>query len=236
MDYCEDEVVSVECVECDSFRYDLTVEGNHNFFANGVLVHNCQNCYNEIPVGSYVMEEKLEGSSCTIYFNDGVFGVCSRNLDLKINEENENNSFVKTALRYGFDGALKHFGKNIAVQAELIGPGIQGNIYKLSEPKLFIFDVFDIDEQRYLTPAERLSVLEKIESGGLFKFDRVPVVGNFVMPDSQFAPTLENIIEMAEGTSELQMFQGREGVVFKSLTGRFSFKAISNTYLLKQKD
>lgn len=195
-----------------------------------------QNCYNEIPSGSYVMEEKLEGSSCTIYFYNGVYGVCSRNLDLEIEEYNKDNAFIKTASRYGFDGALKHFGKNIAIQAELVGPGIQGNIYKLHEPKLFVFDVFDIDKQEYLTPAERTEVLNKLESGGLFKFDRVPVVGNFVMNPSVFCPTTEDILSLAEGKSELNMIQEREGVVFKSLAGRFSFKAISNVYLLKQKD
>ena len=195
-----------------------------------------QNCYNEIPSGSYVMEEKLEGSSCTIYFYNGVYGVCSRNLDLEIEEYNKDNAFIKSASRYGFDGALKHFGKNIAIQAELVGPGIQGNIYKLHEPKLFVFDVFDIDKQEYLTPAERTEVLNKLESGGLFKFDRVPVVGNFVMNPSVFCPTTEDILSLAEGKSELNMIQEREGVVFKSLAGRFSFKAISNVYLLKQKD
>ena len=24
-------------------RYDLEIENNHNYFANGVLVHNCKN-------------------------------------------------------------------------------------------------------------------------------------------------------------------------------------------------
>jgi hypothetical protein len=37
------EVVSVEPVEIpDNYVYDLTVEGCHDFYANGILVHNCQ--------------------------------------------------------------------------------------------------------------------------------------------------------------------------------------------------
>jgi len=35
------EVVSVEEVEETEDTYDITVEENHNFFANGILVHNC---------------------------------------------------------------------------------------------------------------------------------------------------------------------------------------------------
>lgn len=211
-------------------------KGNFPSFIRKTDQERVQNCYNDIPPGSYVMEEKLEGSSCTIYFNQGVFGICSRNLDLQISEENKDNSFIKTALQEGWDGALKHFGKNIAIQAELVGPGIQGNIYKLPSTKLYVFDVFDIDKQEYLTPAERTEVLDKIDSGGLFKFNRVPVVGNFVVYDETMMSSIESILDAADGRSELNMIQDREGLVFKSLSGRYSFKVISNKYLLRTRE
>lgn len=211
-------------------------KGNFPSFLRKTDQERVQNCYSEIPPGAYVKEEKLEGSSCTIYYNEGVFGVCSRNLDLKINDENASNTFIATALKEKWDGALKHYGKNIAIQAELIGPGIQDNIYKLGEHKLYVFDIFDIDRQEYLTPAERLSVLEKIESGGLFKFNRVPVIGNFVVYAESMMPSLESILDAADGRSALNMTQDREGEVYKSLSGRFSFKVISNRYLLGQKE
>ena len=36
---CED--FKLECLgEIEDFVYDIEVEGNHNFFANGILVHN----------------------------------------------------------------------------------------------------------------------------------------------------------------------------------------------------
>lgn len=36
-------IISIEETETDeNYTYDLTVEKNHNFYANGVLVHNCQ--------------------------------------------------------------------------------------------------------------------------------------------------------------------------------------------------
>jgi hypothetical protein len=87
-----------------------------------------------------------------------------------------------------------------------------------------------------LTPAERNAVLNQIECGGLFKFDRAPVVGNFVMPDIGVPPSLDEILALSESFSELNVTQQREGVVFKSLNSRYSFKAISNKYLLNQKD
>lgn len=43
----EDEVVSVKIYEVPEVEvYDITVEGNHNFFAEGTLVHNCQDISN----------------------------------------------------------------------------------------------------------------------------------------------------------------------------------------------
>lgn len=44
----EDIIVEITEIECDSLRFDIEVEDNHNFFANGILVHNCQNMAREI--------------------------------------------------------------------------------------------------------------------------------------------------------------------------------------------
>ena len=35
-------MIKIEYLENQEDVYDLTVDGNHNFFANGILVHNCQ--------------------------------------------------------------------------------------------------------------------------------------------------------------------------------------------------
>lgn len=36
------EILEIEEIESDSKLYDITVEDNHNFFANGCLLHNCE--------------------------------------------------------------------------------------------------------------------------------------------------------------------------------------------------
>jgi len=61
--------------------------------------------------------EKLDGSSMTIYLNKGEFGVCSRNLDLDLNQEN--NTFVNEGKRY--EERLRKWNHNIAIQGELVG-------------------------------------------------------------------------------------------------------------------
>ena len=89
----------------------------------------------------FEITEKLEGSSMTCYLIDGEFGVCSRNLDLK---ETADNTFWQVARRDELEGKMRECGgiSNWAIQGELIGPGIQGNIYKLSQPEFRIFDVY----------------------------------------------------------------------------------------------
>lgn len=106
---------------------------------------------------------KLDGSSITIYAKDGCPGVCSRNLDLKMTAKNAGNAFVKTARESGLIDALLIYesltNKAMAVQGELCGPGIQDNPLKLKKVQIFLFDVYDINAQRYLTPIERYEFL-----------------------------------------------------------------------------
>jgi len=89
----------------------------------------------------FEITEKFEGSSFTAYYQDGEVGVCSRNLELKTEtEEDRNNPFVKAFFELGIRDALFKLGTNIAVQGELIGPGIQGNIYNLDKHAVAIVD------------------------------------------------------------------------------------------------
>ncbi len=39
------EILEITEIDSDSLLYDITVEDNHNFFANGCLVHNCEAVY-----------------------------------------------------------------------------------------------------------------------------------------------------------------------------------------------
>lgn len=46
--------------------YDITVEGNHNFFANGVLVHNCQEVLLPTKPIENVSDEHGEVATCIL--------------------------------------------------------------------------------------------------------------------------------------------------------------------------
>lgn len=187
----------------------------------------CQNLVKEInaaiEVGlQFEVTEKLEGSSCTMYLDpEGEFHVCSRNLDLKFDE---NNSFWKVAKKYDVENELRSanaFG--YAVQGELIGPGIQGNIYKLTDFEFRVFDVYNANEGRYLTPGERAVFVADL---GLMHVPLIRVRFGLC--------PVQELLEYAEGKSVLNDKQEREGIVFKEINGGMTFKAISNKYLLKQ--
>lgn len=175
---------------------------------------------------TFELTEKLEGSSMTVYRIRGEFGVCSRNLDLK---RDENNAFWATAIAEDIERKIVDvFGpdNDIAIQGELIGPGIQGNIYKLSKTEFHVYDIFDVQSGLYLYPEFRQRLVAKM---GL---THVPILA---IDKDLGTGDVDYILEWAEGKSVLNEKQEREGIVFKEMRGGMTFKAISNKYLLGEK-
>jgi RNA ligase (TIGR02306 family) len=172
----------------------------------------------------FEVTEKLEGSSMTCYLIDGVFGVCSRNLDLK---ETEGNAFWQVARKEQIEEKMRSTGDgDWAIQGELIGPGIQGNIYKLSEPEFRVFDVYNIQSGDYLMPIYRRALIERM---GL---KHVPVL---LVDKDLGVGSVDEILQWADGASKIGAGPLREGIVFKQVNGGMTFKAISNSYLLGEK-
>lgn len=189
-----------------------------------------QNLVNELATArdsglQFELTEKLEGSSMTCYLIDGEFGVCSRNLDLK---ETEGNSFWEAARRFDVENKMRISGfNNFAIQGELIGPGIQGNIYKLSRTEFRVFDMYDIKAGAYLIPHVRLFSIK------VMNLLHVPVIAT---NKDLGVGSVEEILQWAEGASKLNDKQEREGIVFKEVNGGMTFKTISNKYLMNEKD
>ena len=187
----------------------------------------CQNLDMSLYAGERVyITEKLDGTSFSCYFNNGVFGVCGRNWELT---ETNDNSLWRMANMLELKDKLTKLGKNIAIQGELVGNGINGNLYKLNDHKLFFFTGYDIDKGHRLFFDE----LEWL----LFRLDvpMVPVLEKYgyVLPNENL---VDNMLKYAEGKSILNMGVDREGVVVRGLETEFSFKAINNVYLLGNKE
>ena len=188
----------------------------------------CQNLKREIAgsIGTaFEVTEKLDGSSMTVYLLDGVFGVCSRNLDLK---ESEGNTFWKAARELDLETKMRDVADNFAIQGELIGEGIQKNIYGIKGHEFHVYDMYDILVGAYMPPPQVSNNCEK------FGLHHCPVLDdNCILTEYD---TVDRLLELAEGKSRLNSKVDREGLVFKAVNGGFSFKAISNKFLMKHGD
>jgi RNA ligase (TIGR02306 family) len=166
---------------------------------------------------------KLDGSSFTCYKWRDHVGVCSRNLELV---DTDDNSFWQIMRKHDLVNKLRALGRNIAIQGELMGPGVQDNREGFTELRMFVFDIFDIDQQMYLSTFERHALIDQLE------LESVPVIETCAFPGFS---SVKDFLRYAERESVNNPVA--EGVVFKSITNpNCSFKAISNAYLLKGGD
>lgn len=220
-------------------------------------VQNITNLYLKAVADGEEFEEsfKLDGSSLTAFVKDGVSGVASRNVGFRMEDEKrsflstlsrwfdqywnrgmavhrckwervikkDDNAFTQMATEAGLIEAIRRDGRNLAIQGEMCGPSIQKNFEGLDKNTFFCYDVFLIDEQRYMLPAERIKFCT--DQG----VNHVPV--NYTGPLKSL--TVAEVLSRADGPSGLNG-KFREGFVYKSTKRDFSFKVISNKYLLKE--
>ncbi len=184
-----------------------------------------QNMWREVDARRgelYEMSLKLDGSSCTLFKKDGEVRVCSRNWELKVNEENKNNTFISFALKFG-----ERLPEGYAFQGEAMGPGIQGNREQFKDHRFFVFEIVDLATRTKVDADFRAKMVTALG------MDHAPLIGSY--REFPFA-TLEEALAEVEKMKSIN-HPIAEGVVFKSLTDpEFSFKIISNKFLLKGGD
>ena len=220
MNIVEVDIKSIENIdEHKEYFFDLTIEDNHNYFAQSILVHNCS----------------------TTFFLDATkrkhdFGVCSRNVR-QMTPDMENyhtkssgtNVYWEMALKYDMQNALEDIAKKydvqrVVLQGETYGEAIQGNPLHLKYRDFAAFNlVFD---------GERLGSIQAKEILDDYKIPFVPIIDDaYYMPD-----TFEELKKQADGKSAINHKCLREGFVYRSYDGKESAKNVSVKYLLKQKD
>ena len=220
MNIVEVDIKSIENIdEHKEYFFDLTIEDNHNYFAQSILVHNCS----------------------TTFFLDATkrkhdFGVCSRNVR-QMTPDMENyhttssgtNVYWEMALKYDMQNALEDIAKKydvqrVVLQGETYGEAIQGNPLHLNYRDFAAFNlVFD---------GERLGSIQAKEILDDYKIPFVPIIDDaYYMPD-----TFEELKKQADGKSTINHKCLREGFVYRSYDGKESAKNVSVKYLLKQKD
>jgi RNA ligase (TIGR02306 family) len=188
---------------------------------NEERVQNCTKILprlSEIPV---TITEKRDGTSTTYVYMDDTFIVAGRNF---IHTE------VKPNNRHYFEIADKYDLRNkkvsgIAIQGEITGPKIGGNRHGLTENQFHVFNIYSIDQSRYLPWDEVVTICKEM------KLPHVRVVYIGVITDSEL--NLKYFMSLAQ-SQRYENGKYAEGIVVKSNCGpRISFKVISNQYLLK---
>lgn len=165
---------------------------------------------------------KLDGSSCTVVVKDGrIEHVCSRRYSLK---EQASNGFWHAARKLAIPS-----GWSGCIQGELMGPGVQGNQLKLSEPELVVFQIKD--------PATGYMAYDAMEafSIGHLKAKVTPAIRK--MDPQEVGPlSLEFLQEVADALS-LPSGEPAEGIVVRPSDYRpagngrpLGFKIINRNY------
>ena len=173
---------------------------------------------------TFEVTEKLEGSSCTAGMLDGKFFVASRNMLL---ERDDNNAFWKAVNASGLEKFMRELNlDNLAFQGELIGPGIQGNIYELKDYTWRIFDIVNTRHEYFNSDARRFLMPDSVQHS--------PIIANNFHAEELL--NRAKMLNAADGISLITPKTLREGLVFKcNEDPSISFKIVSNKYLLNQK-
>jgi RNA ligase (TIGR02306 family) len=215
-----------------------TVKGLFPGFLSKTDEERIQNCgwLCDVYTGIEMYEtQKLDGSSMTVYIKDGEFGVCSRNYELKREDDEKLRcAFWKCAEKLELEERLRILGFNVALQGELVGPNIQKNRLGLKDIDFYVYNVYDIDKSEYFSFRNFKNIVELA-----LGLKTVPILNeNFILNLNA-----KELIQRSIGNCVINPGAMREGCVYRPKVdmniprfGRFSFKVINPKYLLKHKE
>lgn len=187
--------------------------------------------------GDWIATEKVDGTSTTFTMKRGLFGrkqfyVCSRNVCFTTPNQAcfyDTNVYLEMAQKYNMCDVLSALLKKyphekwITIQGETYGEGVQKRDYSLKEHNLAVFNLIFFSRGRVGT-IEMKNILKE------YDIPCVPIIEEN-MKINQFE-NVDAILAYADGTSQIDNLM-REGIVFRSVDGVKSFKAVSNNFLLK---
>ena len=210
---------------------------------DGVPVYDIESADRNVEVAAMLMDqavmvsEKVEGSNFSVFV--------ARNGDVMVNQHNYTiiqkegmeHTFWKVAREQGvvdFAKSISAGGKDVVVYGEMLGPGIQKNIYKFDKHKVLFFDI--MVDRKWLDPQEFMLAVQGFY-GALAGF-AVPILD----ANESLSKWLggKTIKEASNGMSDLANVL-REGIVIKPMKeqthpklGRLFLKQRSPEYMAKE--
>lgn len=184
----------------------------------------------------YYASVKLDGTSTTIILNineddEPEVNVCGRNTCYI---ESANNKYWAVTMKYSMKEKILDYynktGKRLAFQGELIGPKIQGNKMGLTENDLYIFNVWMADGKQPFEKCDLDTSLKIVKDFGL-NFVPIELTGEFVYTSDELQDLTK--IKYNKYFPNAKPSQNIEGLVFRSIDMKVSFKVVSNEFLLR---
>lgn len=192
---------------------------------------NIQKIFTELknsrPNEGYYLTEKLEGQSSTFMLfgkkRKPTYMLFSHNA---MRQTGDGSNWDVISKEYNIEKLLRKVYKETkikyAIQGEIVGPGIQKNIYGLPSLKLYVFKVTNVDTGVALDYSNLVWFCEQ------YSLPMVPVLDiDRTLPDS-----VKDVLDESNGKSVLADHI-REGIVWRSMKDqRIGFKARSPEYLM----
>ena len=190
--------------------------------------------------GRWIITEKIDGSSTTFTMKRGKHGknefyVCSRNVCFDSVDKPcyyDTNIYWEMAQKYDMYNILTKLleitpeAEWVTVQGETYGSGVQKRDYSSADHNFRAFNLIFSHCGRYGT----LEMETLLEGLGV---PCVPIVNDdFYFDEIEGENKVDSLLEMASGKSVIDELP-REGFVLRSVDGTKSFKAVSNSFLLK---
>ena len=181
--------------------------------------------------------EKIDGTSTTFtmkgWGRKREFYICSRNVVFDKPDKKcfyETNVYTEMAEKYDIENVLKSIldeNKDllfVTIQGETYGEGVQKRDYSLKGHDFMAFNLIFGDANGVPTRKNPMDMSSILSPYGI---PCVPFFEPIELPD-----TCDEILALAEGASVVDGLP-REGLVFRTLDGCRSFKAVDNGFLLK---
>jgi RNA ligase (TIGR02306 family) len=196
-----------------NFPTDIVSKTNEDHLKNKYTL------LNKILNKELYISKKMDGSSLTIIKNDNEFIICSRN-----NIINEDNIMHQYFLRNIKDKLILNnnivANNNIVLQGEFCGPKINGNQMKLNKHIFYVFNIKDLDTNKYMNLEEMQNMCNRLE------LETVPILDKIICDESW---TIQKFQDYANTITYGDNYG--EGIVIRDCKDiRISFKIINQNY------
>ena len=183
----------------------------------------------------WIATEKIDGTSTTFTMKRGKRGkndvyVCSRNVVFDTPDKTcyyDKNVYFEMFEKYNIKDVLTQLldenpkAEWVTIQGETYGNTVQKRDYSLEGRDFAAFNLI-------FSNAGRVGTVEMNKILTAKGVPCVPILSTeFILPD-----TVDELLDVATGNSAVDG-KPREGIVFRSPDGERSFKAVSNSFLLK---